>query len=133
MQNNFIYPFIKTTYAAVDDVVGTIALPADIKIPQDIAKTGDFITVIIRFIIIIGGLFTLWQFLSGGLGYITSNGDKAKIQEAGQKITTAITGLVIMAASFVIIAIISQLLFGSFTTILIPKFESVAPLQGAPK
>jgi|GEM_PF-868147 len=125
MQINLIDPFVKTAYAAVDDVVGTIALPADIKIPQEIAKTGDFLTIIIRFLIIIGGLFTLWQFLSGGLAYITSNGEKAKIQEAGQKITTAITGLIIMAASFVIIAIISMLLFGSFTTILVPTFQSV--------
>jgi len=30
-----------------------------------------------------------------------------------------------MAASFVIIAIISQLLFGDFTAILAPKFKSV--------
>lgn len=114
---------VKTVYA--DDVVGTITVPSGI--PSEIDKTGDFISAIIRFFLIIGGLFTLWQFLSGGLAYITSNGEKAKIQEAGTRITTAITGLVIMVASFVIIAIISQLLFGSFTAILIPKFKSVTP------
>jgi len=121
MLNTLLNFFIKTVYA--DDVVGTITLPSGI--PSDIGKTGDFISVIIRFLLIIGGLFTLWQFLSGGLGYITSNGDKAKIQESGNKITTAITGLIIMVASFVIIAIISQLLYGDFTAILIPKFISV--------
>jgi hypothetical protein len=137
MLNNLINLFVSTVYAAGPtipltggavsggDVVGTIALPSGI--PSEIGKTGDFITVIIRFFLIIGGLFTLWQFLSGGLAYITSNGEKAKIQEAGTRITTAITGLVIMAASFVVIAIISQLLFGSFTAILIPQFTSVTP------
>jgi len=114
--------FIKTVYAA-DDVVGDIVLPAGI--PSNIGKTGDFITAIIRFFIIVGGLFTLWQFLSGGLGYITSNGEKAKLQEASGKLTSALVGLIIMASSFIIIAIISQLLFGSFTAILIPKFTSV--------
>ncbi|TRZ49580.1 hypothetical protein D4S03_08090 [bacterium] len=123
MLNNIINLFVKTAYA--DDVVGTIALPSGI--PSEIGQTGDFITAIIRFLLIIGGLFTLWQFLSGGLAYITSNGEKTKIQEAGTRITTAITGLVIMAASFVIIAIISRLLFGDFTTILIPKFITVTP------
>jgi hypothetical protein len=140
MLNNLINLFVKTVYAdncilgvcnplfpsttpAGSDVVGTIALPPGI--PSEIGKTGDFISAIIRFFIIIGGLFTLWQFLSGGLTYITSSGDKAKIQEASQKITMAITGLIIMAASFIIIAIISKLLFGSFTAILIPQFVTV--------
>jgi hypothetical protein len=130
MLNNLINLFTATYYAVakegkVDDVVGTITVPPGI--PSEVPKIGDFISTIFRFLIIIGGLFTLWQFLSGGLGYITSNGDKAKVQEAGQKITTAITGLIIMAASFVIIAIISMLLFGSFTAILIPSFTSVTP------
>ena len=124
MINNFINIFPKTVFAA-DDVVGTIALPSGI--PSDVSKTGDLISTIIRFIIIIGGLFTLWQFLSGGFTYITSGGDKTKIQEAGNKITMSLIGLVIMAASFIIIAIISQLLFGDFTAILIPKFKSVTP------
>lgn len=136
MLNNLLNLFVKTAFAAnviggggggsaTNNVVGTIAVPSGI--PSDITKTTDFITAIVRFFLILGGLFTLWQFLSGGLEYITSNGDKAKIQEAGQKITMAITGLVIMAASFIIIAIISQLLFGDFTAILIPKFTSVTP------
>ena len=123
MLTNLTLPLIKSAYAATSDVVGVIALPTGI--PSEVSKTGDFLTVIIRFFLILGGLFTLWQFLSGGLAYITSNGEKTKLQEAGHKITTAITGLVIMASSFVLIAIISQLLFGSFTAILIPKFTSV--------
>jgi hypothetical protein len=137
MLNNLFNFFVNTAYAVdktdpsapaminktADDIVGVISLPSGI--PSDIGKTGDFITAIIRFFIIVGGLFTLWQFLSGGLAYITSNGEKAKIQEAGTRITTAITGLIIMAASFIIIAIISQLLFGSFTAILIPQFITV--------
>jgi uncharacterized membrane protein len=131
MINNLLNLLVKTAYAAPNvslsgsDPVGTIALPSGI--PSEVAKTGDFITAIVRFILIIGGLFTLWQFLSGGLSYITSNGDKAKISEASNKITMSLTGLVIMAASFVIIAIVSKLLFGSFTAILIPQFTSVTP------
>lgn len=123
---NIISSFlVKSVHA--EDVVGTIALPSSMSIPTEVSQTGSFITVIVRFFIIIGGLFTLWQFLSGGLTYITSGGDKAKVQEAGNKITMSIVGLVVMAASFVIIAIVSKILFGSFTAILAPTFTTVAP------
>jgi large-conductance mechanosensitive channel len=123
MISSLLNQIISPVFAA--DVIGTINLPAGI--PSKVAQTGDYITAIIRFIIIIGGLFTLWQFLSGGLKFITSNGDKGKIQEANQQIMMSLVGLVIMAASFVIIAIFSKILFGDFTAILIPKFSSVTP------
>lgn len=124
LSNQFNF-FLKTAHAATEDVVGTISLPEGI--PSDIGKTGDFVTTLVRFFIIVAGLFSLWQFLIGGFTYITSGGDKAKVQEAGNKITMSLIGLVVIAASFVIIAIISQLLFGDFTAILIPKFKSVTP------
>lgn len=123
MINQFINIFTKTVYA--EDFVGTIAPPSGI--PSDIGNTGNFISGLVRFFIIIAGLFTLVQFLIGGFTYITSSGDKAKVTEATNKITNSIIGLVVIAASFVIIAIISKLLFGSFTTILIPSFTQVAP------
>lgn len=122
MPNIFLNSIIKIAHA---DVVGEINLPEGI--PSDVGKTTQFLSAIIRFFIILGGLFTLWQFLSGGLLYITSGGDKTKVSEASNKITMSIVGLVIMASSFVIIAIISRILFGSFTTILIPKFTTVTP------
>jgi len=125
MFSNLLNSFLKTAHAATEDVVGTISLPEGI--PSDIGKTGDFVTTLVRFFIIVAGLFSLWQFLIGGFTYITSGGDKAKVQEAGNKITMSLIGLVVIAASFVIIAIISQLLFGDFTAILIPKFKSVTP------
>ncbi|HEX9008134.1 MAG TPA: hypothetical protein VF837_02635 [Patescibacteria group bacterium] len=107
------------------DFVGNINLPAGI--PTQVPQVGSFISTIVRFIIIVAGLFTLWQFLSGGLGMITGGSDKGKVAEAQNKITMAITGLAIIAASFLIIGIVSQLLFGSFTAILIPQLQSVTP------
>lgn len=128
---NFFQPFIKSAYAAVGgasgsvggNVVGNIALPSGI--PQDITQTTPFISAMIRFLVVIAGIFTLWQFLTGGLGYITSGGDKGKLTEAQNKITMSLVGMVIIAGSFIIIAIISQVLFGSFTAILAPKLQSI--------
>jgi len=120
---NQFFSLIKTVYA--EDVVGTISIPGGI--PSEVPKAGEFIGSIIRFLIIIAGLFSLWQFLSGGLGYISSGGDKNKIQEATNKITMSLVGLVIIAGSFIIIALAGQLLFGSFTAFLSPTFTSVTP------
>jgi len=114
---------VKGVYAA-DDVVGTIA-PENLKVPSEIGQTGSFLSTIVRFFIIVAGLFALTQFLLGGFSYITAGGDKGKISEATQKITMSIVGLAVIAASFVIIAILSQLLFGDFTAILVPKLKSV--------
>lgn len=111
----------QTVYA--DDFVGTIAVPSGI--PSDIGNTGNFVSALVRFFMIVAGLFTLVQFLIGGFTYITSGGDKNKVSEATNKITNSIIGMVVIAASFVIIAIISKLLFGSFTAILIPSFTQV--------
>jgi len=122
MINHFINIFTKTVYA--EDFVGTIVAPPGI--PSDVGNTGSFISALIRFFVVVAGLFTLVQFLIGGFTYITSSGDKAKVTEATNKITNSIIGLVVIAASFVIIAIISKLLFGSFTKILIPSFNQVA-------
>lgn len=118
---NFLSEIVTKAYA--DDVIGTIVVPSGV--PAQPAETGGIISAIIRFIVVIGGLFTLWQFLTGGLAFITSSGDKGKLTEAQNKIQMSIVGLAIMAASFIIISIVSKLLFGDFTTILFPKLTSV--------
>ncbi|KKP29721.1 MAG: hypothetical protein UW35_C0035G0008 [Candidatus Collierbacteria bacterium GW2011_GWF2_44_15] len=103
--------------------VGDIVLPSGI--PSDVTNTVPFLSGIVRFIVIVGGLFTLWQFLLGGFGMISGGGDKAKVADAQHKITNAITGLVVMTASFIIIGLVSRLLFGSFTAILVPELQTV--------
>ena len=120
---NILSHIIKPVLAS--DFIGTVTLPAGI--PTQTTSVAPFISTIVRFILVIGGLFTLWQFLTGGLGMITGGADKGKITEAQNKITMAITGLIIMAASFLIIGIMGQLLFGNVTAILNPQLQSVAP------
>lgn len=121
---NLLNLIIKPIYAVAGvDVVGTLQVPGGV--PSDYTKTGIFVSSLIKFIIIVGGVFSLWQFLTGGFQFISSAGDKGKIAEAQQKINMSLIGLVTMAASFIIIAIISMLLFGSFTAILSPTLESV--------
>lgn len=122
MINNIFNSFIKPVYAS-SDVIGEISVPTGV--PSQVGKIGDYVTVIIRAFIIIAGLFTLWSFLSGGFTFITAGGDKGKISEATNKITMSVVGLVVIAASFIITAIISKILFNSYTFILAPQFSTV--------
>lgn len=121
--NFSLQPLITSVYAASTDVVGVIDVPAGV--PSAVTSTTGIISALVRFIVVIAGIFSLWQFLTGGLGFITSGGDKGKLTEAQNKIQMSLIGLVIISASFIIIALVSQVLFGDFTAILIPKFQSV--------
>jgi len=116
---------IPKVYAAAGDVVGVITVPGGV--PSDVLKTGDFISGMIRFLMVLGGLYSLWQFLSGGFQLITAGGDKSKITEANQKFTMSITGLAVMTGSFLLIGIISLILFGNFTYILNPVITPITP------
>jgi len=112
---------VKSAQAA--DVVGTIDLPAGI--PKDTTQTTGIISALVRFIVVIAGIFALLNLLTGGLAFISSGGDKAKLTEAQNKIQMSLVGLVVIAASFIIIAIISKVLFDDFGAILAPKLQSI--------
>ena len=114
---------ISTVYASATDIVGTISVPTGV--PSEITSTTVFISGIIKFLMVLAGLYSLWQFLTGGFSFITSGGEKAKITEAQQKIQMSIIGLVVMTASFIIIAIVSKILFDKFDFILNPQLEVI--------
>lgn len=59
-------------------------------------------------IIIVGGLAFILYFLQGGLAWIMAGGDKGKLEEAKGKITQGLTGLAVLAASYVIIKFIEM-------------------------
>lgn len=117
--------FLFTSPAFAQDIVGTITAPGTVI--REIGDTTKFISVIIQFITVIAGLYALWQFVTGGFGYITSGGDKSKIQQSTQQIMMAIMGLVIIGASFILAAIIGRLLFGPNFNLLAPTLQTVTP------
>jgi len=109
--------------AFAQDIVGTINPPGTVI--RDISQTGTFISAIVRFITVIAGLYALWQFITGGLGYITSGGDKGKVQAATQQILMSIVGLAIIGASFILASVIGRLLFGAGFNLLAPTLQQV--------
>lgn len=87
---------------------------------SDVTSLPLFISNIIRLITIGAGLFALFNFISAGIVYISAGGDEQKIKQAWNMITFSLYGLVIIAAAFIITAIISYVLFQDTSTILNP-------------
>ncbi len=86
-------------------------------------------TIIGMLISNIGGLFFLFAFLltflyllTGGLSWITSSGDKSKLETAKDKITNALVGLVIVAAAYAIFALVGQFFGLNVKALRIPSF-----------
>lgn len=65
---------------------------------------------IIGILTIVAGIWFIFQFITGGISWLTAGGDKAKIESAQKKITQAIIGLVIIIIAIFIIDLIGSLL-----------------------
>lgn len=68
------------------------------------------ISSIIGFLTISGTVWFMFQLLIGGISWVSSGGDKAKIESSRDRITHAFIGLTIVVASWGIIALIGQFL-----------------------
>lgn len=80
----------------------------------------NFISNIVKLLLIAGGLFTLFTAIFAGYTYMTANGDKGKLESAISSINMSILGLVVMVAAVTITGIISWILFGNAGAILQP-------------
>lgn len=67
---------------------------------------GSYISTFLEIAMIIGALACLAMLLLGGISWITSSGDKNKLEEARGRITAAIIGIAILASVLVIWVII---------------------------
>lgn len=65
---------------------------------------GGIVGTAVTFILIIAVLIALFFLILGGIRWITSGGDKAKVDSARQTITAAIVGLVIAFLAFFILS-----------------------------
>jgi len=85
------------------------------------AKLGGVAGNIISGLIILAIILTLFYLIYGGIKYITSGGDKAKIDAARSHIRAAILGLVIALLAFAILNIVTYVFLGrSFTNFTLP-------------
>jgi len=109
--------------AVADDVIGTVTPPAIIDDGYGGYQTGitAFISNIILLLTIVAGLWMLINFILAGLQFISSRGDEKAIASAWNKIYNSIIGMVIIVVAYLLVALLSYLLFGDPGFILNPK------------
>lgn len=90
---------------------------------QDAGTTalGRLVASLISFFIIIAALIALLYLVLGGLQWITSGGDKSGMEQARNKITHAVLGLIIVAASWAIWVLVGNFLGINFQHIPVPS------------
>ena len=84
------------------------------------AAVGAFIGSIVGILIIGAFVLAFVYLLLGGYDWITSGGDKAKLQAARDRITNAIIGLIVVAAAWAVMMLVSGFVGVDFPNIPIP-------------
>lgn len=67
---------------------------------------------IIKFVIVIAGLYTFWNLVMAGYGFMSAGEDAKAIGKAWAKIWQSLIGLLVVAGSFVLAGIFGWLIFG---------------------
>lgn len=72
------------------------------------------VSVVIGFITVVAALYFMIQFILGGIAWISSTGDKQKLETAQSRITQGFLGLIVVVAAYGIMTIISSVLGFNF-------------------
>lgn len=75
-----------------------------------IDDVGSLLTGLLNMVMFVAALLVFAYLIWGGIQWITSGGDKGKTEEARNKITAAIIGLAVLAASYAIFLIVLSFL-----------------------
>ena len=68
---------------------------------------------LLRLLIVAGGIYALLNFIIAGYSFMSAGNDPKKIDLAWAKIWQSMVGLLIIAVSFVLAALIGKILFGN--------------------
>lgn len=85
---------------------------------------GGIIGAAVTFILIIAVLIALFFLIWGGIRWITSGGDKGKVDSARQTITAAIVGLVIAFLAFFILSLALSFFGLSLSNLTLPRIPN---------
>lgn len=66
---------------------------------------GKLLSAVLQIVMVIAALLVFIYLIWGGIEWITSGGDKGKTEGARNKITAAVIGLIVLAASYAILTL----------------------------
>ena len=103
---------MKIISLSIDNLEG---VPVKISTPRGIPTGGintlaDIITTLLGLIITFAIVFSLFMLIYAGWQWMTSAGDKQKVQQARQRITFVIVGLIVVFISFFVLSILGRFL-----------------------
>jgi len=75
-----------------------------------ITDVGMLISAIVGTLLILAALMAFLYLIMGGIQWITSGGDKTHMEEARNKITHAIVGLIIVGAAWAVMMLVQNFL-----------------------
>ncbi len=116
-----------TCPTSATDVFGTVAKPAGVA-AFDTASGGSigivlFFSNAIKIVTVVAGLIVFLNIIGAGLSIIGSSGDASATEKAKNQIVNSVLGLALIVVSYVIIALISLVLFGDPLYILNPTIS----------
>ncbi|CAN5298027.1 hypothetical protein BH10PAT2_BH10PAT2_0170 [soil metagenome] len=128
-----IHKLIAQIAAVPDSVFGKVIAPAGVDDFDTAAKANGaslglvlFVSNLIRVATIGAGIFVFFNIISAGLMFISAGGDSSVPDKAKDKILHSVVGLALIVFSYVVIALISFILFKDPTYILNPKITGPA-------
>ena len=71
---------------------------------------GNFLSGILSAVMAVSALMVLLYFIWGAISWITSGGDKSKVEAARNRMTQAIIGIIVLAASLAIFMVVQTFL-----------------------
>ena len=105
-----------------------MAIDTDIEAGKGYATNiSTLFSSVLNVVMLIAALLVFGFLIMGGIEWITSGGDKGKAEGARNKLTAAVIGLVIVAASYAVLTLILNFLgFGDINSV----FENVGTING---
>lgn len=82
------------------------------------AVFNQIISTIIGVMSIVGGIWFIFLFITGAIGFMTAGGDKTKAEEAKKRITYGVVGIIVVVFAIFFVDLIGRLL--GFESILNP-------------
>jgi hypothetical protein len=87
---------------------------------QGTTAIGTIIGNILGIFLIFAFIMAFLYLLLGGFDWITSGGDKSKLESARNKITNALIGLIVVAATWAVMSLVGQFVGISFPDLPFP-------------
>ncbi len=104
-------------------------LPNADQAPALISQT---LSNILTLLFIGAGLAFFFMFVIGGLRWITSAGEKEKVEGAKKQITSAVVGLILILSVFAVIGFLNQLFGINLIEFSLPRLQESRPSQENP-